>query len=201
MISRLLRCIVLVLLLAPGVRAQGKFNKTVAVGQAGFAWTDLPGVDGKKHSLADLKDRELVVLCVTCNHCTIAIRYEDRIIEFAKKYADKKVALVAINVNLREADRLPKMAARATKKGFPFAYLFDESQKVGHAYGATMTPEFFVLNKERKIVYLGAMDDNNDPESVQKRYLEEAVEAALQGKAPPIAETKVRGCLVEYETK
>jgi peroxiredoxin len=181
--------------------AQGKFNQKLTIGQTAPAWSDLPGTDGAKHSLADLKDKDVVVMVITCNHCTIAVRYEDRILEFVKQFADKKVALVAINVNHRPADRLPKMQERAQKKGFTFPYLFDESQAVGLAYGATVTPEFFVLDRQRKLVYMGAMDDSTDPQMVTKNYLRDAVEAVLQGKAPPLAESKGRGCAVEYESK
>ena len=92
-----------------GAARSGEFNKTVSIGDAAPAWSNLPGVDGKKHSLADLKDKDVVVVAITCNHCPVATRYEDRLIAFAKKYADKKVALVAINVNTEDEDKLPAM--------------------------------------------------------------------------------------------
>src|SRR5205085_115261 len=97
---------------------------------------------------------------------------------------DSKVTVVAINVNNLDEDRLPKMKERAREAGFNFPYLYDPSQKVGRSYGATVSPEFFVLNKERKVVYQGAMDDNIEPKDVKVNYLEPAVEAALKGKAP-----------------
>lgn len=181
--------------------AQGKFNKAVAIGQSAPAWADLPGIDGKTHSLADLKGKELVVLVFTTNHCSIAQRYEPRIIEFAKEVSGKSVAVVAVNVNLRDEDRLPKMKERAAKQGYTFPYLFDESQKIGRAYGATVTPEFFVLDKERKIAYMGAMDDKNAADEVTTRYLSSAVDALLKGQRPALSETKMRGCVIEYETK
>jgi len=141
----------------------GEFNKKLTVGDAAPAWTDLPGIDGKNHSLSDLKDKDVVIVIFTCNSCAVAVAYEDRIIAFAKKHAgqDSKVAVVAINVNVIEEDRLPKMKERAKEKGFHFSYLFDETQKIARDYGAVYTPEFFVLNKERKVVYMGAMDEKN----------------------------------------
>jgi peroxiredoxin len=181
-----------------------KFNKKLNIGDPAPAFKDLPGVDGKKHSLSDFKDKEVVVLVVTCNHCPVAVAYQDRIIAFARKYAsgeDGKVALVAINVNRLESDRLPKMKERAREKGFTFPYLFDETQQIGRKLGATVTPEFFVLNKERKVVYMGAMDDNMSPSKVTKKYLESAVESALKGEKPATAETAARGCSVKYESK
>lgn len=179
----------------------GIYNPTLEIGDPAPAWERLPGVDGNDHSLADLAGKELVVLVFTCNSCPIAVDYEDRIIAFAKKHAgpDSKVAVVAINVNRIEEDRLPKMKERAQEKGFPFAYLYDDSQQIGKAYGATFTPEFFILNRERKIAYMGGMDDNSLPEKVTENYLEPALLALLAGQAPPHPETVARGCRVRYE--
>lgn len=180
---------------------QGKFNKKVKVGDAAPAYSNLPGVDGKMHSLADLSSKDVVVVVITCNHCPIAVAYEDRIINFTKKYAaaGSKVGLVAINVNNLEADKLPKMIERSKERGFNFPYLYDETQKIGRAYGATVTPEFFVLNKERKIVYMGAMDDSNNAKSAKTNYLEAAVDATLKGEAVKTTETAGRGCSVKYD--
>jgi peroxiredoxin len=184
------------LVLASTARA-GEFNKVLSVGDQAPAWSNLEGVDGKNHGLADLK-KDVVVVVVTCNHCPIAVAYEDRIIAFTKKYGDK-VDVVAINVNNLEQDKLPAMKVRAKEKGFNFAYLYDPSQKVGKAYGASVTPEFYVLTKDRKIAYLGAMDDNNNAAGVKANYLEPAVEAVLKGSAAPTKETRARGCGVKYE--
>ncbi|MGE3806130.1 MAG: thioredoxin family protein [Gemmataceae bacterium] len=179
----------------------GKFNKVLSVGDQAPEWAGLPGTDGKNHALADLKNKDVVVVVVTCNHCPIAVAYEDRIIDFTKKYAgaDSKVAVVAINVNNLDADKLPKMKERAKEKGFNFPYLYDESQKIGKAYGATVTPEFFVLDKNRKVVYMGAMDDTNSANAVKEKYLEAAVDAALKGEKIANTETKGRGCSVKYD--
>lgn len=178
----------------------GEFNKKLSVGDAAPAWKDLPGVDGKTHSLADLKDKQFVVLVFTCNSCPIAVDYEDRIIGFTKKYAGKdgQVAVVAVNVNVIEEDKLPKMIERSKEKGYNFPYLFDESQKIAKDYGATYTPEFFVLDKDRKIAYLGAMDDTSNPANVKDRFLEAALDALLKGEKPAKGETLARGCLIRW---
>lgn len=173
----------------------GTYNKKVSIGDTAPAFTNLEGVDGKKHSLSDYK-KEVVVLVITCNHCEVAIDYEDRIIKFTKQYGDK-VDVVAINVNNVAEDKLPKMVARAKEKGFNFPYLHDPSQKIGRALGALVTPEFFVLNKERKIVYMGAMDD--DQEKPTRHYLNAAVEATLKGAKVEKAETRPFGCGLVYE--
>jgi peroxiredoxin len=184
-------------LLAVSVSRAGEFNSVLKPGDDAPAWVELPGVDNKKHSLADLKDKPAVVVVFTCNSCPVAELYEDRIIAFAKKYSEK-VAFVAINVNKIEQDRLPKMKERAKEKGFEFPYLYDESQKIAKQYGATYTPEFFVLDKQRKVAYMGAMDDKSPPAQPNELLLEQAVEAVLKGKKPPKAETLARGCRVRY---
>lgn len=174
----------------------GEFNTTLSIGDSAPAWKNLPGVDGNEHSLDDLKQRVVVVI-FTCNSCPIAKDYEDRIIALHKKYAEQ-VAVVAINVNRIPDDSLPKMKRRAEEKKFTFPYLFDESQQIAKNYGATFTPEFFILDQSRKIVYMGGMDDNSDPAQVKTNYLEPAIEAALAGKKPAIAETVARGCRIRY---
>ena len=181
----------------------GEFNPVLSIGDPAPLWKQLPGVDGRQHSLEDLKDKRLIVVVFTCNSCPVAVEYEDRIIEFARRVAgpDSKVAVVAINANTVEEDRLPKMKQRSKDKEFPFAYLFDESQQVAKAYGATFTPEFFVIDRERKIAYMGAMDDHADPSRVKTKHLDEAVTALLTGRRPETKETVARGCLVRYKKK
>ena len=186
-------------LLISSAATAGEYNEALDIGDRAPAWKDLPGVDGKKHSLADL-DAELVVVVFTCNSCPIATDYEDRILAIAKKYASDggKVALAAINVNRIDEDSLPKMKERAEQKGFPFPYLFDESQQIAKAYGAAFTPEFFLLDKDRRVVYMGGMDDNSNPSLVKTRFLEQAIEAALAGEKPEVKETVAIGCRIRY---
>jgi peroxiredoxin len=188
----------LVLLLVAGVASAGEFNKTLKLGDAAPAWKELPGTDDKKHALADLKDKELVVVVFTCNSCATAQEYEDRLIAFAKRRPEQ-VALVAINVNTIPEDRLDAMKKKAAKKKFPFEYLYDESQQIAKDYGATRTPEFFVLNKERKVAYMGAMDDRTNVEDVKEKYLEAAVDTLLKGGKPAKAETLAQGCLIRWK--
>lgn len=175
----------------------GEFNTVLNVGDPAPAWSNLPGTDGKTHSLADLKDAKAVVVVFTCNSCPVATEYEDRIIAFAKKHAGE-VAVVAINVNRIEEDSLEHMQERAKSKQFPYLYLFDETQKIAKDFGATYTPEFYVLGADRKIVYMGGMDDNSDPAIVTENYLEPAIESALKGTPLKTKETRAIGCRVRY---
>jgi peroxiredoxin len=178
----------------------GQFNKQLSIGDAAPDWKGLEGTDGQKHSLSDLKDKEVVVVCFTCNTCPYAADCEDRLIALAKKFAAEggKCALVAINANLVKDDLLPAMQERAKSKGFNFPYLHDATQQTAKSYGATYTPEFVVLNKERKVVYLGALDDSPDGKKVAKKYVEGAVAAALAGMTPQTTETPAIGCAVRY---
>ncbi len=174
-------------------------QKGVKVGDPAPDWKGIIGVDDKEHSLSDYKDAKLIVLVFTCNHCPVAKAYEDRLIALQKDYKDKGVQVIAVNVNNIPEDRLDRMKERAKEKGFNFPYIYDSSQKMGHDYGARVTPHVFVLDSERKIAYIGAIDDNMDPAKVKKHYLRDALDALLQGKTPPVAETKAFGCTIKYE--
>ncbi len=191
---------IFILLILATPASAGKYNAVLSVGDRAPAWTHLEGVDGKQHSLADLAAKDVVVVVFTCNSCPVATDYEDRIIAFSKKFAgsDGKVALVAINVNTVAENRLPKMKERAEAKGFDFLYLYDDTQKIGKAFGAAFTPEFFVLSRKRQVVYMGGMDDNSQAADVKINYLEPAVQAALTGQQPETTEAPAIGCRVRY---
>ncbi len=177
----------------------GEFNKKLSIGDKAADFADIIGVDDKKHGLADYKDAKAAVVVFTCNGCPFAKTYEDRLIAIQKDYKDKGVQLVAINVNNRPVDKLDKMKERAKKKEFNFPYLYDESQKSAKDYGAELTPEVYVLDAERKIAYMGSIDDNIEEFRVKKSYLKEALDAVLAGKKPETTETKPKGCSVKYD--
>lgn len=184
---------------APSAAQGGKFNRVLDVGDRAPAFKDLVGVDDRTHSLGDFKDAKVVVVCFTCNHCPVAAAYEDRFIQFTRDYKDKGVAFVAVNVNNIPADRLDRMKTRAEQKGFNFPYLYDPTQKIGRAYGAIVTPQLFVLDEDRRIAYMGAFDDSQNTEKVEKHYVRDAVDALLAGKKPPVAESRQFGCTIKYE--
>lgn len=180
----------------------GEFNKQLNIGDAAPTFKSLPSADGQEVSLSDFADKDVMVVCVTCNHCPVAVLYEDRLIDLAKKYAtgdDSRVAVVAVSVSNMEADSLPKMKERSDEKGFNFPYIYDETQELGRALGASVTPEFFVFDKNRKLVYMGALDDSGNKPTTN--YVADAIEAALKGEPAPQPETRARGCGVRYESK
>jgi thiol-disulfide isomerase/thioredoxin len=174
-------------------------SKAVAVGEAAPTWKDLEGVDGKKHNSTDIKDAKGLIVVFTCNHCPVAQAYEDRIVALANDYKDKGIELVAINVNNMEQDKLPAMKERAEAKGFKFDYLYDPSQAVGRAFGAMVTPHAFLLDRQKNLVYAGAIDDNMEVDKVEKQYLRDAIDAVLSGSKPETASTKPMGCGIQYE--
>lgn len=176
-----------------------KEAKGLAVGDKAPQWEGLMGVDDKSLSLADLEDVDVIVQVFTCNGCPVAKAYEDRLVEFQKAYEDKGVRVVAINVNNGERDELPAMKERAEEKEFNFAYLDDPSQESARQYGARVTPHVFVLDKNRKLAYVGAFDDNQDADKVEAHFVRDAVDALLADRAPEVTESKAFGCGIHWE--
>ena len=195
--------VALLLALAAAPAGAGKFNKKLNIGDAAPTWDKLDATDGKQYAFADFKDADALVVVFTCNSCVVAVGYEERLAAFAAECArpGSRVGFVAINVNTGKADALPAMKERAAKQKFGFTYLYDPSQKTALAYGALFTPECFVLNKERKVVYMGAFDDKPGG-GPKAKYVELAVAAALAGTPAGAAETSAAaGCKIKINPK
>jgi peroxiredoxin len=178
-------------------------EEDLKIGDSAPEWAALKGTDGELYSLADFKDKDALVIVFTCNSCPYAQDYEDRLVAFAKKHCGegKKTALVAINANKVKEDLPEEMKKRAEKKGFNFPYVWDETQATARDHGAIYTPEFYVFDTNRKLIYRGAMDDNTDAKQAKVNYVEEAVIAALAGGVPKVQETAAKGCAVRYEKR
>jgi peroxiredoxin len=161
----------------------------------------LPGVDGRAWSLDDFREPALV-LVVTCNHCPVAIAYEDRLIALAKEFAGR-AAIVAINPNdatSHPEDSFDAMKRRSEEKAFPFPYLRDESQAIARALDARCTPDPFVFDASRKLVYMGRIDDSHrDPSKVTRRDLALAIEATLAGRAIDFDVRPAVGCSIKWK--
>jgi peroxiredoxin len=163
----------------------------------------LPGVDGRTHALDDYADAIALVLVQTCNHCPYAQAWEGRIDAIQRAYADRGVSVVAINSNDAEthpADSFDEMVARAERQRLSFDYLYDEDQSVARALGSERTPEVFLFDGDRRLVYHGAVDDNRDETEVTVRYLEDALDAVLAGRTPDPADTPPVGCTVKWRS-
>ena len=179
----------------------GKFNKKINVGEKAPSFSGIPAVMGEKEASISLEDtkEDVVVLVFLANHCPVVTAYEDRIIDLANDFKGKSVKVVGVSVNRMDSDRLPAIKERVKEKGYNFVYGFDESQKIGKAYGASVTPEFFVLDKDRVIRYTGALDDNQDESKVSKTHVKDAVTALLNGETIEVTETRPKGCGIRLE--
>jgi peroxiredoxin len=177
-------------------------NKAVKIGDKAPTFSGIPAVapNGEQTSvsLPDLKE-DVVVLVFLANHCPAVVACDDRIIDFVSDYKDKSVKLVAVCVSDMDQDKLPGIKKHVKDKSINYTYGYDETQSIGRAYGAVVTPHFFVLDKARNIRYIGAMDDNvMSEEKAKKQYLRDAVDALLAGKAPETTETRPNGCGIKY---
>jgi thiol-disulfide isomerase/thioredoxin len=178
----------------------GKFNRVITPGEKAPTFSGIPAVMGDKDtslSLGDIKE-DVVVIVFLANHCPVVTAYEDRVIDFASDYKGKSVKVIGVCVNDNDSDRLPAIKQRVKDKGYNFVYGYDESQKIGKAYGATNTPQFYVLDKDRVIRYTGAMDDSQNESKVTKNYLRDAVDALLKGESVEVTETRAQGCGLQY---
>ena len=174
---------------------------------------DLPGVDGKNHRLAEYASAKVLVVAFTCNHCPTANAYEARFKSFARDYASKGVAFVAISPNDPKAvrpdelgytdldDSFESMKIRARDHEYNFPYLFDgENQKVSRAFGVLATPHIFIFDQSRKLCYQGRFDDA-EVKTVKSHDAINAVEAILAGKKVPVETTRVPGCSTKWAEK
>jgi peroxiredoxin len=162
---------------------------------------DLPGVDGKRYSVASFKDKSVLVVIFSCNHCPYVKDYEARMVAIQRDYAAKGVQLVAINSNDDGAypeDSFPEMVKRAKEKGFNFPYLRDAGQKVVETYGGICTPHVFAFDANRKLRYRGRIDDSRDPTKVASHDLRNALDDMLAGKAVQTPDTKPFGCSIKW---
>ncbi|WP_422361459.1 thioredoxin family protein [Reichenbachiella sp.] len=163
----------------------------------------LKNVDGRTISMADYKDAKGYIVVFTCNTCPFSKMYEKRIDQLNQKYESSGYPVIAINSNdvtKQPGDSFDEMVKRSNDKGYSFPYLYDESQAVATAYGATRTPHVYVLNKKLEVAYIGAIDDNHkDAGAVTKRYVEDAVDSMLDGKAIKTTSTKAIGCTIKWK--
>lgn len=160
----------------------------------------IPGVDGVFYSLNQFQDKKGIVVIFSCNHCPYVKAYEQRMIDLQSRYKDA-VQFLVINSNdlyYSEEDSFDQMVIRAKEKGFNFPYLRDETQQVATSFGATHTPEVFLLNNNYELVFHGKIDDNwKEPENVKERYLENAILELIEGKKISTPETFTIGCTIK----
>ena len=160
----------------------------------------LPGVDGEEYSLNDYKDKIKLVI-FTCNHCPYAQAYEERI---KKIQEDFPIQLLAINSNDSlnyPEDGFENMKIRAKGENFNFPYLRDKSQEIARVYGAEVTPDCFLIDKDNIVRYTGRVDDNySNPDQVEKQDLREAIKSLLENKEIEVKEARAIGCSIKWKT-
>ncbi len=199
MICRLLSLVVLQTALLLPLACAGEFNRVLNLGDTIPKWSGLVGIDDEKHSFDEVTGAKVVIVVFTCNSCPYAVDVEDRLLELDRKYRESGVQILAINVNTDEEDSLDAMKARAKDKEFRFGYLYDPTQKIARDFGATRTPEFFVFDSQRELIYQGSFDDSPDGKSVTNRYVENAIQATLGSGAIEVKETAPIGCNIRFE--
>ena len=164
---------------------------------------NLKNIDGKSYSFENIMDAngnkpKGYIVVFTCNTCPYAVANEQRLIDLHNTYAPKGYPVVAIQPNdpaLQPGDSFEAMKNNAKEKGFPFLYLFDEGQEIFPKYGATKTPEVYLVDAKRIIRYHGAIDDSpRNPSGVDEKFVEDAIMAIDAGKDPAKTATKAIGC-------
>lgn len=197
------------LLMLPATVISGEYNAVMNIGDPMPAFENLPTTDDGALSAADLTE-SVVVLVSLANHCPWVKGMDKGLVDLVDQFKGQDVRVVGFAVNLREDDRLPAMKEHAKKNGYNFTYVFDESQELGRQLGATRTPEYFVFNADRDLVYMGLLTNsparitrsgevsfiNGDPVDF---YVASAITATLAGETVDPAETRAHGCSVEYK--
>jgi peroxiredoxin len=164
---------------------------------------NLPNAVGGSVDSKNLTKSSVIVVVFTCNHCPYAKAVEGRLIDLQNQFVKDNVAFVLVSSN--DAEKYPDdspeaMKELATKKHYPFPYCYDESQEVAKSFGALCTPHCFVFDGEKKLQYMGRVDDNwKEPSKVQKRELHDAILALVQGKKPVVTKANALGCSIKWK--
>jgi peroxiredoxin len=165
----------------------------------------LPDVTtGEIVSLDTFKDKKAVLVMFICNHCPYVVHVRDELAKLGKDYKDKDIGIVAISANDAKkypADAPEKLKEMAKKVGFTFPFLYDESQEIAKKYSATCTPDFFLFDKDRKLVYRGQLDDSRPGSDVKVtgKDLRAAIEAVLADKPVPKDQKPSVGCNIKWK--
>jgi thiol-disulfide isomerase/thioredoxin len=161
-------------------------------------------ISGTNKSLKDLKSDRATVVMFICNHCPFVKHVQQGLVKLANDYIPKGISFVAINSNDVEAypeDSPERMKAVAKQLGYPFPYLYDESQAIARAYGAACTPDFYIFDKDLKCVYRGQMDDSRPSNdiSVTGKDIRSALDAILAGKPVSLHQKPSIGCNIKWK--
>ncbi|MFM7586937.1 MAG: thioredoxin family protein [Bacteroidota bacterium] len=164
---------------------------------------ELKGCDEKMHSLMDVSDKSCILVLFICNHCPYVQAYLDRIDEIIAQFYEDNLGVILINPNDAKrypADSFEAMQELAAKYKWESIYWHDERQDVAKLFGATRTPEAFLFNSARELVYKGGIDDSwENPHLVTRIWLEDAIEYTLDGLEVDFPETQAVGCSIKWK--
>lgn len=164
----------------------------------------LPDTNGKTVSIADFQSAPALLVMFICNHCPFVKHVRSELARLGKDYQAKGVAVVGISANdvtTHPDDSPAKMAIEAKEAGYTFPYLYDESQSVARAYQAACTPDFFLFNREKQLVYRGQLDDSRPSNGipVTGKDLRAALDAVLAGKSVAAEQKASIGCNIKWK--
>lgn len=191
-------------LVALALAAPAIANDKVKVGDKAPDFSGIPATYKGQDSSISLSDIEedVVVLVFLGNHCPYVVAIEDHLNDFVDTVEGKSVKLVGVSVNDHPDDKLPQIKEWVKEKNSLYVYGYDESQEIGRNYGSTKTPEFFVIDKDRNIAYMGAMYKNPlKVEPGETNFVADAVNALLAGDSIEVKETPAIGCGVNYKKR
>jgi peroxiredoxin len=164
----------------------------------------LPDTQGKTISISDFRDAPALLVVFMCNHCPYVKHIRESLVELVKEYQAKGVAVVAINANDVDAypDDSPELMARdAETYGYTFPYLYDQTQQVARAYKAACTPDFFLFDRDRRLVYRGQIDSSRpgNDKPLSGEDLRAALEAVLAGGQISAQQKPSMGCNIKWK--
>ena len=164
----------------------------------------LPATEGNTVSLGEFEGAPALLVMFICNHCPYVKHIRGELAAIGRDYSSQGVAIVAINAN--DTERYPddspaRMAEEKQQAGYPFAYLFDESQSVAKAYRAACTPDFYLFDGGQKLAYRGQLDDSRPSNGipVTGRDLRAAIDAVLRGDAVASEQKPSVGCNIKWK--
>lgn len=175
---------------------------TISIGaKAPKTEVKMKDISGKETSLSDLKKSNGLLVVFSCNTCPFVLQWEDRYPELGNLCNKNNIGMVLVNSNEAKrdnADSFKAMVTHAKEKLYNSHYVIDTNSEIANAFGAKTTPHVFLFDKDLKLVYKGAIDDNaKDASKVEKQYLRDAITTIGNGTPVDLAETKAVGCSIK----
>lgn len=155
----------------------------------------LNNYDGKSYTLSDAKDAKAIVIMFIATKCPVSNAYNERMVELYEDYESKGVVFLGINSN--KAEDSEECEEHAKENGFQFPVLKDPNNKIADKYDAQVTPEIYVVNTKRELLYHGRIDNSQREENVENKDLRKALDEILEGEAVTVTETKAFGCTIK----